>query len=180
MMGTVMMPFADHKDINLYPEELSAEIDKLNEWIYNDIANGSYKAGFSSNQEAYEKAYKTFFAALQTLDQEILSKSNFLVGDSVTEADIRLFPPLFRFDPIYYSRFQLNQSYLWEYPNLWKWMSRMMALQGMDPVSNASYLQHCKQGYFGRTGNGTVPLGPPGYPECYKVPEPPFQKTAHP
>ena len=176
MMGKAMMPFAQHKDIDLYPQHLAADIDRMNDWIYKDIANGSYKAGFSSSQESYEGAYQTFFSALQKLDQEVLSNSHFLVGDSVTEADIRLFPALFRFDPVYYSRFKLNQSFLWEYPNIWKWMSRMMALKGMDPVSNASYLQHCKQGYFGRTGSGTVPVGPLGYPECYKDPQPPFQK----
>lgn len=178
MMGTVMMPFADNKEIDLYPKDLAAEIDRVNDWIYKTIANGSYKAGFSSSQETYETAYKTFFATLQKLDEEVLSKSEFLVGNSVTEADIRLFPALFRFDPIYYSRFKLNQSFLWEYSNLWKWMSRMMALKGMGPVSNASYLQHCKQGYFGRTGNGTVPVGPLGYPGCFKDPQPPFEKKA--
>jgi len=176
MMGTVMMLFAENQDIELYPLTLAAEIDRVNDWIYKDIANGSYKAGFSSSQESYETAYKTFFGALQKLDEEVLSKHDFLVGENVTEADIRLFPALFRFDPIYYSRFKLNQSFLWEYPNVWKWMSRMMASKGMDPVSNASYLQHCKQGYFGRTGNGTVPVGPLGYPECYKDPQPPFAK----
>ncbi|CAB9530454.1 Glutathionyl-hydroquinone reductase [Seminavis robusta] len=177
MMGTVLKPLAS-RPVDLYPAEVAAEIDHLNDWIYKEIANGSYKAGFSSNQETYETAYKTFFAALQKLDEEVLSKSAFLAGDHVTEADIRLFPALFRFDPIYYSRFKLNQSFLWEYPNVWTWMSRMMNLEGMEPVSNAAYLRHCKQGYFGRTGNGTVPVGPLGYPECYKSPSPPFAKQS--
>ena len=175
MMGTVLAPLATQgTSVHLYPTEKQSQIDVMNDWIYKDIANGSYKAGFSSSQETYETAYKTFFAALEKLNDEILNESDFLVGDTVTEADIRLFPALFRFDPIYYSRFKLNKAFLWSYPNLWKWMSRMMALPGMEPVSNRSYLQHCKQGYFGRTGNGTVPVGPSGYPECYKEAEPPF------
>ena len=193
MMSTVLSPYvhnqklklqspSDDNDnntfIDLYPTELRDEIDRINDWIYKDIANGSYKAGFSSNQDAYETAYKTFFAALQELNDNILSQSDFLVGNKVTEADVRLFPALYRFDPVYYSRFKLNQSFLWEYPNLWAWMSRMMALPGMESVTNAAYLQHCKQGYFGRTGNGTVPVGPLGYPECYKQATPPFVKTA--
>jgi glutathionyl-hydroquinone reductase len=176
MMGTVLRPLAKRGDtINLYPADLATEIDRVNDWMYKDIANGSYKAGFSSNQEAYETAYTTFFATLRTLDEQVLSQSNFLVGNTLTEADVRLFPALFRFDPVYHNRFKLNDSYLWQYPNLWKWMSRMMALEGMDPVSNALYLRHCKQGYFGRSGNGTIPVGPLGYPECYKTAVPPFQ-----
>ena len=174
MMGTAMRPLARQPHIDLYPTEKQAEIDTMNDWIYQDIANGSYKAGFSSSQESYETAYQTFFAALQKLNDDVLSQSAFLVGDTVTEADLRLFPALFRFDPIYYSRFKLNERFLWGYPHIWKWMARMMALPGMEPVSNRAYLQHCKQGYFGRTGNGTVPVGPLGYPECYQQSEPPF------
>jgi putative glutathione S-transferase len=175
MFGTVFQKYAKHKHdgmsmiMNLYPVEKAAEIDELNDWIYKEIANGSYKAGFSSSQETYETAYTTFFAALDRVN-DIFATSKFLVGDTVTEADLRLFPPMFRLDAVYYNRFKLNKSYTWEYPHIWRWMGDMMRLQGMEPVSNAEYLQHCKQGYFGRSGNGTVPIGPPGYPECFKEP----------
>jgi len=169
MMGTAFKPLAT-RDVDLYPSGKEfVRIDKINDWVYTDIANGSYKAGFSSNQDVYEAAYEKFFRALDRLEI-ILCELPFLVGDKITEADIRLFPALFRFDPVYYSRFKLNKHNLWEYRNVWRWMQRMMALPGMEPVSNAEYLQHCKQGYFGRTGNGTVPVGPAGYPECYKEP----------
>jgi len=178
MMGTVLAPLSTrHASIDLYPTTLRTKIDSANDWIYTTIANGSYKAGFSSNQETYEAAYRTFFDALQALNDEVLAQSSFVVGNRVTEADLRLFPALFRFDPIYYSRFKLNEKFLWEHPNVRQWMSRMMALEGMDSVANKSYLQHCKQGYFGRTGNGTVPVGPLGYPECYKQSLPPFTKS---
>jgi putative glutathione S-transferase len=169
MFGTSMRSFASQSDVDLYPHNLAATIDELNDWIYTDIANGSYKAGFSSNQDVYETAYETFFDALDRLDA-LLADKTFLTGDSVTEADLRLFPAMFRFDPVYHSRFKLNKHLLWEYRNIWQWMQAMMALPGMEPVSNAEYLDHCKQGYFGRTGNGTVPVGPLGYPECYKEP----------
>lgn len=168
MMGTVLKPLAS-RNLDLYPADKRAEIDEMNDYVYTEIANGSYKAGFSSNQDVYEQAYEKFFDALDHLDS-VLSQTTFLVGDEITEADIRLFPALFRLDPVYHSRFKLNKHNLWEYRNLWRWMQRMMALPGMEPVSNAEYLQHCKQGYFGRTGNGTVPIGPAGYPECYKEP----------
>jgi glutathionyl-hydroquinone reductase len=167
MMGTVFRPLAKHiNTIDLYPSDKASEINEINNWIYTDIANGAYKAGFSSNQEAYETAYQKFFVALDRLDN-ILRDKTFLIGDKVTEADVRLFPTLFRLDPVYYNRFKLNQRMLWEYQHLWRWMGTMIRLPGMEPVSNEEYLQHCKQGYFGRTGNGTIPLGPLGYPTSY-------------
>lgn len=172
MFGTVMAPLSEGTSVgSLYPEDLAKEIDELNDWIYTDIANGSYKAGFSSNQEVYEKAYHNFFAALDRLDT-LLAHREFVAGDRVTEADVRLFPPLFRLDPVYSIRFQLNARPLWSYPNLWRWMGSMMALPGVDAVANVEYMDHCKQGYFGRTGSGTVPFGPVGYPECYQRPPP--------
>ena len=176
MFGTSMKPLAS-RPVNLYPAELSSVIDEINDWVYTDIANGSYKAGFSSNQEVYETAYDKFFAAMDRLDT-LLAGNKFLAGNNVTEADIRLFPPMFRFDPVYFSRFKLNKNNLWQYLNVWRWMQEMMALPGMEPVSNTEYLQHCKQGYFGRTGNGTVPVGPAGYPECYKEPHWTHSSTA--
>lgn len=170
MFGTVFRRLSTHaSSINLYPEESREAIDEINDWIYKDIANGSYKAGFSSNQDVYEAAYQTFFQALDKLNS-LLENKKFLTGPDVTEADLRLFPPMFRFDPVYHSRFKLNKKYLWQYPNIWRWMQDMTALPGIDTVADAEYLQHCKQGYFGRTGNGTIPVGPLGYPECYKVP----------
>jgi glutathionyl-hydroquinone reductase len=168
MFGSAMRPLGLRPELDLYPESLAADIDKVNDWVYTDIANGSYKAGFSSNQEVYEAAYEKFFLAMDELNERF-STMKFLVGNEVTEADLRLFPPIFRFDPIYHSRFKLNKKFVWEYRHIWRWMNDMMALPGMDAVSNEEYLQHCKQGYFGRTGNGTVPVGPLGYPECYKT-----------
>lgn len=170
MFGTVFQTIAKHASkIDLYPASQSNEIDEMNDWVYTQLANGSYKAGFSSSQDTYEKAYKNYFSALQKLN-ETLDKHKFLVGDNVTEADLRLFPPMFRHDPVYYNRFKLNQHYLWEYPNVWRWMGDMMRLEGMESVADQEYLQHCKQGYFGRTGNGTIPVGPESYPECYLEP----------
>lgn len=166
MLGTTMKDLQENRDIDLYPADKKEEIDALNDWIYVEIANGSYKAGFSSNQDVYEMAYEKYFSGLDKLNT-ILGSKKFLTGDTVTEADLRLFPPLFRHDPVYYSRFKLNKAYLYEYENIWRWMGDMMCLKGMDSVSNKGYLEHCKQGYFGRTGNGVIPVGPEGYPECY-------------
>lgn len=168
MFGTSMKPLAS-RNVDLYPQDLHPIIDELNDWIYTDVANGSYKAGFSSNQDVYEAAYEKFFQALDRVDA-LLANNKFLAGEKVTEADVRLFPPIFRFDPVYFSRFKLDKHHLWEYRNIWRWMQDMVSLPDMEAVANEEYLQHCKQGYFGRTGNGTVPVGPQGYPECYKRP----------
>jgi putative glutathione S-transferase len=166
MLATAMKPFCA-RNIDLFPSDKAQEIEELNDWIYKEVANGSYKAGFSSSQDVYEEAYKTYFAALDRLNG-ILEDKKFLTGSAATEADLRLFPTLFRHDPVYYLRFKLNAKYLWQYKNLWRWMCDMVSLEGMEPIANAGYLAHCKQGYFGRTGNGTIPAGPYGYPECYK------------
>lgn len=85
----------------------------------------------------------------------------------MSEADLRLFPTIFRHDPIYHNRMKLNQAYVADYPHLWRWMCQFYALPG---VVAASPLPHMKQGYFGRTGNGTVPVGPRGYPELLNDP----------
>jgi len=153
--------------VDLYPASLAAKIDEVNEWVYHDVNNGSYKAGFTTNQKHYEEAYRTYFEALQRID-DILKTSKFLVSNNqVTEADVRLFPTLFRHDPVYYSRFKLNHAFLTHYTHIWRWLHDMYDLSGVKASSGPSYLQHCKQGYFGRSGSSTVPIGPPGYPEAY-------------
>jgi len=154
------------RPIDLYPKALAADIDAVNEWVYHDINNGSYKAGFTTNQKHYEEAYASYFAALKRVD-DLLATSKFLVGDTLTEADVRLFPTLFRHDPVYYSRFKLSHSFLTAYTHVWRWLHDLYEIPGVKDSSGASYMQHCKQGYFGRSGSTTVPVGPPGYPECY-------------
>ena len=151
------------RSLDLYPSGKEADIDTINEWVYTDINNGAYKAGFSSNQEVYETAFHKYFAALERADA-ILAKTPYLVGDSLTEADIRLFPTVFRHDPIYFNRFKLNQAFVRDaYPSLFAWVKRVYNHPG---VARASPLDHMKQGYFGRTGNGVIPLGPLWFPQC--------------
>lgn len=133
----------------------------MNDFTYSAINNGAYKAGFSSKQAVYELAYETYFAAFDKLET-VLSKNKWLCGSTVTEADLRLFPTIYRHDPVYHNRMKLNQAFVSDYPHLWRWMCDFYALPG---VAAASPLSHMKQGYFGRTGNGTVPVGPKGYPD---------------
>lgn len=139
---------------NLYPAPLKTEIDSLNEWIYKDINNGAYKAGFSSSQTVYERAYEQYFEAFKRLEK-ILRSRRFLTGEHPTEADIRLFPTVVRHDPVYYNRFKLNKGMVrGNFPRLARWMDDMWRLNGVKEATN---IEHCVRGYFGRTGNQLVP-----------------------
>ncbi|MEL6913588.1 MAG: glutathione S-transferase C-terminal domain-containing protein [Pseudomonadota bacterium] len=156
---------------DLYPEPLRAEIDALNADIYTAINNGAYKAGFSSDQAVYAAAFTAYFDMLARLEARLSDGRPFLTGAVFTEADLRLFPTLYRHDPVYTVRMKLNGARILDYPHLWRWLCRVYALPG---VAAAGSLLHCRQGYFGRTWNRTVPLGPlkpMPYPEAYLYPE---------
>lgn len=147
------------------------QIARLNERIYTTINNGAYKAGFSSDQSVYATAFAAYFETLTALEDLLSDGRPFLTGHRFTEADLRLFPTLYRHDPVYYVRMKLNAAHVLDYPNLWRWLCRVYA---MDGVAGAGALVHCRQGYFGRSWNGVVPLGPQKpmpYPEAYRHPE---------
>jgi glutathionyl-hydroquinone reductase len=100
-----------YKKIDLYPSALRSEIDTSNEWIYNDVNNGVYKSGFATTQEAYEKAVTTLFSSLDKIEAHLskqASVSPYFFGNTVTEADIRLFTTIIRFDPVYVQHFKCN------------------------------------------------------------------------
>ncbi len=156
---------------DLYPADLSDEIDALNEQVYVGINNGAYKAGFSSDQAVYAAAFEAYFETLRALEVRLADGRLFLTGDRFTEADLRLFPTLYRHDPVYYVRMKLNGARILDFPHLWRWLCRVYALPG---VAESNSLTHCRQGYFGRSWNNVVPLGPfhpMSYPEAYGHPE---------
>ncbi|NRA98203.1 MAG: glutathione S-transferase C-terminal domain-containing protein [Rhodobacteraceae bacterium] len=156
----------------LVPEDPSEQQDiaALNDRIYVTINNGAYKAGFSSDQSVYAAAFEAYFETLEYLEHLLSDGRPFLTGDEFTEADLRLFPTLYRHDPVYYVRMKLNGARILDYPHLWRWLCRVYALNG---VADAGSLIHCRQGYFGRSWNGVVPIGPlkPKYPEAYHQPD---------
>lgn len=160
--------------LQLYPENEGArnEIETLNQTIYTAINNGAYKAGFSSDQHVYAKAFHDYFQTLDDLETKLaIDDRPYLTGDNFTESDLRLFPTLYRHDPVYYLRMKLNGAKILDYPHLWRWLCRVYALPG---VANSNALTHCKQGYFGRSWNKTIPLGPQkpmSYPDAYRHPE---------
>jgi putative glutathione S-transferase len=162
---------ADDARPDLYPADLRSDIDTLNEQIYVGINNGAYKAGFSSDQAVYAAAFEAYFATLRALEARLAADGRpFLTGDRFTEADLRLFPTLYRHDPVYYLRMKLNGARMLDFPHLWRWLCRVHALPG---VAESNSLTHCRQGYFGRSWNNVVPLGPfhpMPYPEAYGHP----------
>jgi glutathionyl-hydroquinone reductase len=164
------IPAADR--VRLYPDDptLRQTINDLNDLIYTTINNGAYKAGFSSDQAVYTTAFDAYFGTLATLDDLLADDRLFMTGQNFTEADLRLFPTLYRHDPVYYVRMKLNGARILDYPHLWRWLCRVYAMTG---IAEAGSLIQCRQGYFGRSWNGVVPSGPikpMAYPDAYLHP----------
>lgn len=147
-------------DIDLYPAALSAEIDQLNDDIYPKLNNGVYRAGFATTQVSYEEAYHDVFGMLQTLETRLDDGRPFLIGSQFTEADIRLFVTLIRFDAAYHGIFKCNFRQLQEYPHLNRYVKRILDIPGIRSTVN---IDHIKQGYYSIKAlnpNGIVPVGP--------------------
>lgn len=146
--------------LDLYPERLRSEIDAMNAFVYPNINNGVYRAGFATTQEAYEEAFGELFTALDTLEEK-LSRHRYLIGDRQTEADWRLFTTLVRFDAVYYSHFKCNRRQIADYPNLSNYLRDLYQTPG---VAETVSIDHIKKHYYGShaTINPTriVPVGP--------------------
>ena len=127
-----------------YPLELQTEIDEINDYIYNNINNGVYKTGFAKSQQAYEKAFDSLFAALDEIEVR-LSKNRYLLGDIFTEADLRLFPTLVRFDPVYVGHFKCNLKRIEDYPNLSNYLREIYQMPGITETVN---MDHIKTHYY--------------------------------
>ena len=146
--------------LDFYPEPLRATIDALNERIYPAVNNGVYRAGFATSQQAYDSAFEDVFAELDHLEHH-LGDHRYLVGEYLTEADVRLFTTLIRFDAVYYSHFKCNLRRIADYPNLSNWLREMYQWPG---VAETVDFEHIKGHYYAshRTINptGIVPKGP--------------------
>lgn len=146
--------------LDFYPDALRDEIDHINAFVYKAINNGVYKAGFATSQDVYEEEVTTLFAALDDLEQR-LGRQRYLVGDQLTEADIRLFTTLVRFDPVYVGHFKCNLKRIADYPNLSNFVRDLYQTGHIRETVNMS---HIKQHYYGShlTINPTqiVPVGP--------------------
>lgn len=145
--------------LDLYPEADRAAIDAFNERIYPGLNNGVYRAGFATTQLAYEEAFLDVFATLDWVDGE-LGDRRFLFADHPTEADIRLFVTLVRFDAAYHGLFKCNLRRLADYPRLRRFVRQMYDWPG---IAETVSLDHIKRGYYSIASlnpTGIVPVGP--------------------
>ena len=149
MLGREFDAFAANPELDLYPEDLRDEIDALNEWIYSDVNNGVYRAGFAGSQDAYEEAFAGVFRGLARVE-EILGELRYLAGDRLTEADWRLFPTLARFDAVYYVHFRCNGRRVVDHPNLWSYARELYQHPGIaetvpfDEIKEHYYATHAE------------------------------------
>ncbi|MFC7534710.1 glutathione S-transferase family protein [Actinoplanes sp. GCM10030250] len=144
----------------LYPQELRDEIDSVNDVVFKDVNNGVYRAGFAGSQEAYETAYARLFERLDWLSSR-LEGQRYLVGDTITEADVRLFTTLVRFDPVYHGHFKCNRSKLSEMPVLWAYARDLFQTPGFgDTIDFVHIKQHYYEVHRDVNPTGIVPVGP--------------------
>ncbi len=145
---------------DLYPEALRDEIDEVNGWVYSEVNNGVYRCGFAGNQEAYDDAFGRLFGALDRLSERLAGR-RYLVGDTVTEADVRLFTTLARFDPVYHGHFKCNRQKLSELPVLWAYARDLFRTPGFgDTTDFVQIKQHYYLVHDDINPTGVVPLGP--------------------
>ena len=144
----------------LYPEHLREQIDKVNGFVFADVNNGVYRAGFAGSQEAYQKAYDRLFARLDKLS-DLLAGQRYLAGDTITEADVRLFTTLVRFDAVYHGHFKCNRQKLSEMPVLWAYARDLFQTPGFgDTIDFVDIKRHYYIVHSNVNPTGIVPAGP--------------------
>jgi putative glutathione S-transferase len=145
---------------DLYPDQLRDEIDEVADVIYRDVNNGVYRCGFAGSQDAYDNAYRRLFDRLDWLTDR-LAWRRYLVGDTITEADVRLFTTLVRFDAVYHGHFKCNRSKLSEMPTLWAYARDLFQTPGFGDTID---FDHIKRHYYGVHDDinptGIIPAGP--------------------
>jgi len=144
IFNTAFNEYAINKDLDLYPENLREKIDDVNNWIYHDINNGVYKCGFAQSQEAYDEACDKLYNALDKVE-DILSNNRYLTGNILTEADIRLFMTLVRFDEVYVVYFKCNKKQIKEYENIINYCRELYQIPEIKRTIN---IEHIKMHYF--------------------------------
>jgi glutathionyl-hydroquinone reductase len=145
---------------DLYPEDRRDEIDEVMELVYDDVNNGVYRCGFAGKQASYERAYHQLFDRLDWLDER-LTDQRYLVGDTITEADVRLFTTLVRFDPVYHGHFKCNRSKLIEMPALWGYARDLFQTPGFGDTVDFDHIKsHYYEVHLDINPTGIVPLGP--------------------
>jgi putative glutathione S-transferase len=145
---------------DLYPEQQRSEIDRINEFVYSEVNNGVYRCGFAGTQQAYDEAFGRLFAGLDAVARR-LADQRYLVGDTITEADVRLFTTLVRFDAVYHGHFKCNRHKLTELPVLWAYARDLFQTAGFGDTID---FDHIKRHYYvvhrDINPTGIVPKGP--------------------
>lgn len=146
--------------IDFLPANLLKEIDEINDFVYDTINNGVYKAGFATTQKVYEKAVTKLFDGLDKIDT-MLQNKRYLTGATITEADWRLFTTLVRFDAVYVSHFKCSMRRIVDYPNLWGYLRDLYQVEGIAETVN---MVHIKEHYYTShdtiNPTGIIPIGP--------------------
>jgi putative glutathione S-transferase len=158
MLNSEFDEFGD-AGVDLYPPPLRHDIDQINAFVYDNINNGVYRCGLAKSQAAYEAAFDKLFSAFDQLEAR-LAGQRWLVGDRFTEADLRLFPTLARFDTVYYVLFKCNKRRLVDYYNLWNYARDIYQMPG---VAETVDFPAIKLGYYGgmrHLNNSILPRGP--------------------
>ena len=160
MLNSEFNSLAKHPDRDFYPEGLRAEIDQCNDMIFDDINNGVYKCGFATTQEAYDKNVVKLFSALDKLE-ELLSKQRYLCGEVFTEADIRLWVTLFRFDPVYVQHFKCNIKRIKDYPSLSGYLREIYQIPGIQETADIKQTKYHYMGSHKEINKfSIIPMGP--------------------
>ncbi|ONK81595.1 uncharacterized protein A4U43_C01F30930 [Asparagus officinalis] len=159
MFNSEFNEIAENADLDLYPSPLQSKIDNVNEWIYDAINSGVYKCGFAQKQGPYNEAVAKLFEALDRCEA-ILANQRYICGNVLTEADIRLFVTLIRFDEAYAVHFKCNKKLVREYSNLFNYTKDMYQIPGL---SSTVKMDHIKKHYYGSHPHinpyGTIPVG---------------------
>lgn len=160
MLNDSFQPWARQPDVDLYPTHLRTAIDETNAWVYSDINDGVYRSGFARSQQAHEAAVERLFAALDRVES-ILARQDFLCGDVLTEADVRLFVTLIRFDAVYHTHFKCNRRTVLQSSVLVRYMADIYGLPGVAATVD---LDHVRHHYYGShkhiNPSGLIPRGP--------------------
>ena len=150
-------------NLDFYPEKFQEKIDEINDFTYHNINNGVYKIGFATKQSVYEEELDRLFNALDQVE-EMLEQNTYLLGSEMLECDLRLFPTLLRFDPVYVGHFKCNKKRIIDYTNINRYLQSIKSNSKIKPTIN---IDHIKTHYYGShptiNPNGIIPTGPDLY-----------------
>ena len=150
-------------NLDFYPEKFQEKIDEINDFTYHNINNGVYKVGFATKQSVYEEELDRLFNALDQVE-EMLEQNTYLLGSEMLECDLRLFPTLLRFDPVYVGHFKCNKKRIIDYQNINRYLQSIKSNSKINPTIN---IDHIKTHYYGShptiNPNGIIPTGPDLY-----------------